>query len=261
MQLKTIRVTVWNEFIHERKFPEIAKVYPTGIHNCIGDMLRGQGFDVVTAWLDKDEEHGLSEELLQNTDVLFWWGHMAHEEVKDEIVERVRRRVEEGMGLIALHSAHASKIFRRLMGTSSDQIKWREDGEKEILWVVDPAHPIAAGIDEKVILPEEEMYGEHFGIPQPDEQVFISWFQGGEVFRSGCCWHRGRGKVFYFRPGHEAFPIYQNPEIQRILVNAARWACPVRDAAVVRYGNTEPVVPFEVAGGGFSTISQLHEAE
>lgn len=259
--MKTIRVTVWNEFIHEQKFPEIAKVYPTGIHNCIGDMLREQGFDVKTAWLDKDEEHGLNDGVLQNTDVLFWWGHMAHEEVSDAVVDRVQQRVEEGMGLVALHSAHASKIFRRLMGVNSGQIKWREDGDKEILWVVDPAHPIAAGIDEKVILPEEEMYGEHFNIPQPDEQVFISWFQGGEVFRSGCCWHRGKGKVFYFRPGHEAFPIYHNPEIQRILVNAANWACPVENGAVVRYGNPGPVVPFEKEGEGFSTIAQLHGAK
>ena len=144
------------------------------------------------------------------------------------------------MGLIVLHSGHASKIFQKLCGTDSGCLKWREDGEKEILWAVDPGHPIVAGLEEKIIIPQEEMYGEHFNIPQPDEQVFISWFEGGEVFRSGCCWHRGKGKVFYFRPGHEAFPVYYQPEIQKVIINAVKWAVPT-DAPEVVYGNTAPV--------------------
>lgn len=255
--MKKCNITVWNEYMHERKFPEIANIYPEGIHNCIGDALGEKGFTVETAWLDKDEEHGLSPELLAKTDVLFWWGHMEHEKVRDDVVDRVQRRVEEGMGLVVLHSGHGSKIFKRLMGTNTGLLKWREDGEKEILWVVDPAHPIAAGIDEKIILPEEEMYGEHFNIPAPDAQVFISWFEGGEVFRSGCCWHRGKGKVFYFRPGHEAFPIYHNPQVQQILANAANWAAPAENAATVKYGNPPPVVDFQ-ANAGFETIAQLH---
>jgi len=167
--------------------------------------------------------------------------------------------VLDGMGLIVLHSGHASKIFQKLCGTDSSRLKWREDGEKEILWVVNPGHPIAAGLGEKIILEQEEMYGEHFDIPQPDEQVFISWFQGGEVFRSGCCWRRGKGKVFYFRPGHESFPIYYHPEIQKVICNAVRWAAPVSHTPVETYGNTQPVVELHLAER--TTISDLHQGK
>ena len=167
-----IRVTVWNEYLHEVQFPEVAEVYPKGIHGCIADFLKDAGMEVRTATL-KEPEHGLTQEVLDNTDVLIWWGHMAHHEVADEIVDRVYKRVLEGMGLIVLHSGHASKIFQKLCGTDTWKLKWREDGEKEILWVVDPSHPIADGLDEKIIIPHEEMYGEHFNIPQPDELVFI----------------------------------------------------------------------------------------
>ena len=164
-----IRVTVWNEYLHEVQFPEVAEVYPKGIHGCIADFLKDAGMEVRTATL-KEPEHGLTQEVLDNTDVLIWWGHMAHHQVADEIVDRVHKRIQEGMGLIVLHSGHASKIFQRICGTNSGMLKWREDGEKEILWVVDPSHPIADGLDEKIIIPHEEMYGEHFNIPQP-----MSW--------------------------------------------------------------------------------------
>lgn len=235
-----IRVTVWNEYLHEKQAAEVAAVYPKGIHGCIADFLQAAGMAVRTATLE-EPEHGLTQAVLDDTDVLIWWGHMAHERVADEIVERVYRRVLDGMGLIVLHSGHASKIFQKLCGTNSGMLKWREDGKKEILWVVDPSHPIVSGLGEKIILPHEEMYGEHFNIPQPDEQVFISWFEGGEVFRSGCCWHRGKGKVFYFRPGHEAFPVYHQAEIQQVITNAVRWAAPI-DFPKVTYGNPPPVV-------------------
>lgn len=165
-------------------------------------------------------EHGLTQQVLDDTDVLIWWGHKAHQEVSDAVVQRVYDRVMEGMGLIVLHSGHASKIFRKVCGTDSWRLKWREDGETELLWNVAPGHEITRGIDDYIRIPQEEMYGEPFGIPAPDELVFISWFEGGEVFRSGVCYHRGRGRVFYFRPGHEAFPVYHMPEIQRIIVNA-----------------------------------------
>lgn len=160
---------------------------------------------------------------------------MAHGDVKDEIVDRVRNRVLEGMGLIVLHSGHFSKIFRKLMGTTCN-LKWREIGEKERLWVIDPSHPIAAGLGEYFEIDHEEMYGERFDIPQPDELVFVSWFAGGEVFRSGCCWHRGRGKVFYFRPGHETFPVYFQPEVLKVIVNAVQWATPP-DTTVPQFGH------------------------
>lgn len=237
-----MKITVWNEYVHEREDAAIGKIYPQGIHGCIAEFLTQAGHEVKTAWLDKDDEHGLSEAVLADTQVLIWWGHVKHSEVKDEIVDRVQQRVEDGMGLIVLHSGHYSKIFSRLMGINTGKLKWREDGKREILWVVDPSHPIAAGIDEKIILPNEETYGEHFNIPQPDEQVFISWFEGGEVFRSGCCWHRGRGKIFYFRPGHEAFPVYFNPEIQQVMNNAVLWACPPDNLAKVSYDWQKPVI-------------------
>ena len=219
-----IRVTVWNENKHEQTNEKVREVYPAGIHGAIAEFLRAQGMDVGTATLD-EPEHGLTDEVLNKTDVLIWWGHVAHEEVSDKIVDKVHKRVLEGMGLIVLHSGHFSKIFRKLMGTTCD-LKWREIGEKERLWVVEPSHPIVEGIGEYIELPQTEMYGERFDIPAPDNLVFISWFAGGEVFRSGCCYNRGKGKVFYFRPGHETYPIFYNKDIQRVISNAVRWAAP-----------------------------------
>ncbi len=222
---KTIRVTVWNEFRHEKTNEAVKKIYPKGMHTVIAKGLEAAGgFTVRTATLD-EPEHGLPEAVLQDTDVLMWWGHMAHGEVQDEIVKRVQKRVLEGMGLIVLHSGHFSKIFKTLMGTNCS-LKWREVAEKERIWVIEPSHPIAQGLDEYIDLPNTEMYGERFDIPTPDDLVFISWYEGGEVFRSGCCWRRGMGKVFYFSPGHETFPVYYNPTIQKIIANAARWALP-----------------------------------
>ncbi|MGI6208750.1 MAG: ThuA domain-containing protein [Anaerolineae bacterium] len=236
----TIRVTVWNEFRHEKRSQEIAAVYPEGIHGAIASFLRGQpGLEVRTATLD-EPEHGLTEEVLAQTDVLTWWGHMAHGEVSDEIVDRIQQRVVlDGMGLICLHSAHFSKIFKRLMGTTCN-LRWREIGEKERIWVVEQGHPIADGLGEYFEIPHTEMYGERFDIPAPDTLVFVSWFPGGEVFRSGCCYHRGRGKIFYFRPGHETFPIFHQPEVQRVISNAVRWAAPVNGPAPT-FGNVKPL--------------------
>jgi len=216
-------VTIWNEFRHERTDEEAAAVYPDGIHETIADALEGD-HTVYTATLD-EPEHGLSDSVLEETDVLCWWGHIAHDEVADELVDRVYECVLEGMGLIVLHSGHYAKIFRRLMGTSC-ALQWREDGATERLWVVDPGHPIADGLSESIELPRTEMYGEPFDVPEPDRLVFVSWFEGGEVFRSGCCYRRGNGRIFYFRPGHETYPIYENKAIRRVLKNAVEWATP-----------------------------------
>ncbi len=218
-------VIVWNEYRHEREMPEVAKVYPDGIHSAIAKWLgTHDDLSVSTATLD-EPGCGLDDEKIQNCDVMLWWGHMAHDEVPDELVDKLQRRVLEGMGVIVLHSGHFSKIFRRLMGTTC-QLKWREADDREILWVTQPGHPILAGIDDHFILDREEMYGEHFDIPRPDETILISSFDGGEVFRSGCTWRRGAGKVFYFQPGHETYPTYHDANIQRILLNAVRWATP-----------------------------------
>jgi trehalose utilization protein len=221
-----IRVTVWNEYRHEREHEAVAKIYPGGIHATIAQGLQdqlGQRVTARTATLD-EPEHGLTAEVLDQTDVLTWWGHKAHGQVSDEIVDRVQQRVLGGMGLIVLHSGHFSKPFKRLMGTGCG-LRWREAAEREILWCTAPGHPIAAGLeDEKFELPQTEMYGEFFDIPTPDELIFISWFEGGEVFRSGCTWTRGHGRVFYFRPGHETFPIYHDATVQRIIANGVLWA-------------------------------------
>lgn len=235
-----IRVTVWNEFLHEREDPDIAWIYPEGIHGAIAKHLRGRpGLDVRTATMD-EPEHGLTEEALSETDVLVWWGHMRHEEVSDAVVDRVHDRIiHGGMGLIVLHSAHFSKIFKRLMGTHCN-LKWREAGERERLWVVAEGHPIAEGIADYFEIEHAEMYGEPFGIPSPDELVFVSWFKGGEVFRSGCCFNRGMGKVFYFKPGHESHPIYHDPNVLRVIENAVRWAAPVERSQPV-LGNVKPI--------------------
>jgi trehalose utilization protein len=235
------RVTVWNEYRHEKKDAEVAAVYPEGIHKAIAKGLAAAGFSARTATLD-EPEHGLTQDVLDSTDVLIWWGHMAHGDVQDAIVDRVYKRVLDGMGLIVLHSGHFSKIFKRLMGSSCD-LKWREIGEKERIWVVEPGHPIAEGLGEYFEIPHTEMYGERFDIPAPDQLVFISWFAGGEVFRSGCCFYRGKGKIFYFRPGHETLPIYYQPEVVRVLTNAARWAAPVAGPKVTFGQRPVPLEP------------------
>lgn len=241
-----IRVTVWNEFRHEKENPAIKAIYPEGIHAAIANFLETQAFTVRTATLD-EPEHGLTETVLAETDVLIWWGHKAHADVQDEIAERVQQRVLAGMGLIVLHSGHFSKIFRKLMGTSCS-LRWREADEKERIWVVEPGHAIAAGIDPYFEIPKAEMYGEHFDIPTPDELVFISWFQGGEVFRSGCCYYRGRGKIFYFRPGHESYPIFYHEIVQKVIINGIQWAAPTPGPAFPYADNqainiTDPLEP------------------
>jgi trehalose utilization protein len=219
------RVTVWNEFRHERSNPAVQAIYPEGIHTVLADALREHGLAVETATLD-EPEHGLTSARLAATDVLVWWGHRAHDEVDDRIVARVQERVLAGMGLVVLHSGHFSKIFKRLMGTPCT-VNWRADGERERLWVVKPEHPIAHGLPPQIVLDKEEMYGEVFGIPDPDELVFLSWFKGGEVFRSGCCFTRGLGRIFYFRPGHETFPTYRDAHVCRAIANGCRWVAPL----------------------------------
>ncbi|MFC6825564.1 ThuA domain-containing protein [Halopelagius fulvigenes] len=236
--MSDVRVTVWNEYRHEREDEEVAEVYPDGIHEAIAEGYEERGYEVRTATLD-DPEHGLTEEVLDETDVLTWWGHRAHDDVDDDVVNRVVERVLDGMGLLVLHSGHYSKPFKRLMGTRCS-LKWRESGEKERLWVTEPSHPIADGLGEYVEIPEAEMYGEHFDVPAPEQLVFTSWFEGGEVFRSGCCYARGSGRVFYFRPGHETYPIYYRDDVRDILANAAEWAAP-GDGPTPTYENVDPL--------------------
>ena len=233
-----IRVTVWNENVHDKE-EAIKAVYPDGLHGAIASALREDArFEVRTATLDQPDQ-GLPDDVLNNTDVLFWWGHVRHAAVSDELVERIACRIKEGMGLIVLHSGHYSKIFRRVMGTEC-RSKWWENEDHERIFTVMPGHPIAAGLPEFFELPVEETYCEHFNIPTPDELVFISWFSGGAVLRSGCCYHYGTGKVFYFQPGHEAYPTYFDKNIRQVLRNAAAWAAPNGSHMPV-YGKFDPM--------------------
>ena len=224
--MNSLRITVWGENVHEHTNAKVNGIYPRGMHTTIAEGLSKYlpAARVTTATL-QEPEHGLTAERLRDTDVLTWWGHKAHELVSDEVVGRVQARVLEGMGLIVLHSGHYSKVFRLLMGTTCS-LTWREADERERVWVCNPGHPIARGIDRFFELPMEEMYGEPFAVPAPEEQVFISWFEGGEVFRSGCCWRRGNGSIFYFRPGHETYPTYHDDNVRRVIANAAEWARP-----------------------------------
>lgn len=216
-----IRVTVWNEYVHEREYEGIAKVYPKGIHGCIADFLdTDEEITVRCATLDM-ENQGISEEMLKNTDVLIWWAHARHEEITDENVRLIQEAVLGGMGLIALHSAHCSKIMKALMGTTMS-LNWRNN-DSETLQCVKPLHPIADGVPSVIDIPHEEMYSEWFDIPKPDDIVFEGTFSNGEKFRSGVTFTRGYGKIFYFQPGHEEYPIYFMPEIQRIITNAVHW--------------------------------------
>jgi trehalose utilization protein len=225
MEKKT-NVVVWGEFRHEKKNPKVVEIYPDGMHEAIASSLRQHSvLDVTTAWLDQDSQHGLGGDVLDKTDVLVWWGHMAHGDVSDDVVAKVKKRVLEGMGLVVLHSGHYAKIFKALMGTTCS-LKWRESTDKERIWNIAPHHPITQGIGDYFEIPAEEMYGEPFGIPEPDELIFISWFTGGEVFRSGATWQRGNGRVFYFRPGHETYPTYHQADVQKVIANGVLWARP-----------------------------------
>ena len=232
--MEKIRVTIWNENFHDKKDYVKEHYGEGGMHGAIKEALDADGrFETRIATLDMPE-CGLTDEVLDSTDVLFWWGHVKHGDVPDELVDKIHKRVLRGMGLVVLHSGHFSKIFKKLMGTGCN-LKWRFDKDVEKVWTVNPSHPIARGIPQYFELEREEMYGEHFDIPAPDELVFVSWFSGGEVFRSGCTFRRGNGKIFYFRPGHETVPTYKNEYVRKILVNGALWAKP--DGAVFQdYG-------------------------
>ena len=220
-----IRVLIWNEFYHEQFQKTVKQVYPEGIHRALADFLGAEEDITVRTVTLYDENCGITKEILEETDVLLWWGHAKHGEVPDEIAELVRDAVLDGMGAIFLHSAHHSKPFRLLMGTPC-HLTWRESGDREVLWVIDPAHPITRDVDRYFVLPAEETYGEPFVVPNPDKVLLIGNYSGGEVFRSACLYERGNGKILYFQPGHETFPTYKDPNVQSVIRNAVRFLTP-----------------------------------
>ena len=236
-----IRVTIWNEFRHEKQNEAIRAIYPEGLHAAIAEGIAAPDLEIRLASLD-EPECGLTDDVIASTDVLIWWGHCAHDKVPDELVVKLHKRVLEGMGLIVLHSGHFSKIFRAVTGCSCS-LKWREQDEKERLWNIAPTHPITAGIGEYFELPNEEMYGERFDIPEDGKVIFIGWFEGGNVFRSGVTFERGYGKVFYFQPGHESYPIYKNADVLKVIGTAVRWAKPVffREMCAPKYPALEEI--------------------
>ena len=217
-----INVTIWNEFRHERTKEDVREIYPDGLHACIKSFVECDDIKVTLAALD-DPDCGLPDDILNNTDVLIWWGHMAHKEVPDELVEKVRQRVYAGMGFMPLHSGHHSKPFKAILGTTGD-LTWGRN-QKAIVWNVAPTHPITAGIPAHFEL-EEEMYGEPFYIPKPDDLLFTTWFADGNIFRGGCTYTRGLGKIFYFHPGHETCRSFYNEHVRKIIVNGIRWCAP-----------------------------------
>jgi trehalose utilization protein len=236
-----MRVTVWGEgfldlaTLGDEPAPlnytnyaeEARRIYPEevhqtiarGLHDCLGASA------LVRASTLEDSEHGLGQALLESTDVLVWWSHVKEHLLPAETVERVWKRVVgDGMGIVVLHSGAQSRVFRRLMGTSCRTGGWRQADDWEAVWTVSPGHPITRGLPPVFVIPSEEVWCEHFDIPRPDELVFVSAFRGGEIFRSGCCYERGKGRIFYFRPGHESHPTYHLPQVQRVLANGVEWA-------------------------------------
>ncbi|MDR1465549.1 MAG: ThuA domain-containing protein [Oscillospiraceae bacterium] len=220
-----LRVTIWNEYFHETEDTPAKEYYPRGMHEHLKQALAAEDLEIRTATLEQDAEHGLTEDVLRWTDVLLWWGHCRHSWVRDDVAQRVAERVQQGMGFVPLHSAHQSKPFLRLMGTPCT-LRWRNEEERCVIWNVSPNHPIARGVPLHFGLAHEEMYGEYFFIPEPEELLFLSWFEGGNVFRGGCTFTRGLGRIFYFHPGHETCPSYHNEHVLRIIGNAIRWAAP-----------------------------------
>lgn len=233
-----MNVTIFVEDDKTNTQPEVLQVYQDGIAAELATIFKSGKVRTVSAF---EPECGLTKEVLDDTDVLLWWGHRFHGMVSDEVSKRVTDAVLSGMGFIAMHSAHYSKPFKALMGTTCS-LRWRDD-DFERLWICSPSHPIAKGLPEYIELEEEEMYGEFFDIPTPDDLIGIGWFRGGEVFRSVCAFRRGLGKVVYIQPGHETNPTYKNKDIRKLIHNAASWAAADVRAAVSTGSRHCPVPP------------------
>lgn len=223
MSTSKIRVTIWNEYWDETRYDNVRQIYPHGIHQALADALQPDPDFIVRIATPYDPDFGLSEALLADTDVLIWWGHVIHHLVPDDAVERVCRHVMDGMGFVPLHSATYSKPFQQLVGRIMNSA-YREVGEKERLWVVNPAHEIVRGLPAFFEIPHSEVYREPTGLPMPDELVFLSWYAGGEAAISGSCYYRGRGRIFVFTPGHEDYPIFYDPNVRQVITNGVKWA-------------------------------------
>lgn len=229
-----MNITIFNEYHPNEHTGKAEKNYPGGIHIALKSIFESQEYDVVTA-TQEQACNGLTDEILDNTDVLLWWSKNWDNELLNSVADKVVSRIREGMGAVFLHSAKNSKPFLRLTGTTSATapVSWKEPGESERLFVVSPAHPIAEGIPSGYVIPNEEPYCEYFDIPKPDDIVFLGGFGNGMCIRAGVTFTRGAGKIFFFQPGHDSFPVYNDKVIRRIILNAVNWAKPVAKPAPI----------------------------
>ena len=225
------KVVVWSEGTANVD-PNSKGIYPQDINTAIADGLKPlaeRGWEIVKGSLG-DPDQGLSAALLDSTDVLIWWGHKKHGEVKDDLVNRIVERVKAGkMGFIGTHSAHFCKPLKQLLQTPCSWREYVADGTSVEIIVKEPSHPICKGV-ENFKLPKIERYGEPFKVPTPEavplDGIYTRPDGKTEPGRMGMCWTIGQGKVFYFTPGHETYNDYHRPEIRRIFVNAVEWAAP-----------------------------------
>ena len=223
------RVVAWSEGTAS-KDEGSKEVYPQDINTAVAEGLKPlAGWEIITASLD-DPDQGLSEERLQGTDVLIWWGHKRHGDVKRELVDRIDKRVrEEGMGFIGLHSCHFAQPFKKLMGTACSWGEYVADGTSVKIIVKEPDHAICKGVKD-FVLPKIERYGEPFKVPTPEavplDGIYTKPNGDNQPGRMGLCWTVGKGRVFYFTPGHETYNDFYRPEVRLIMCNAVKWAAP-----------------------------------
>ncbi|MFH1372026.1 MAG: ThuA domain-containing protein [Planctomycetota bacterium] len=217
-------VVVWSEGTAPKN------VYPNDICGAIAEGLKElKDWDVVEARLS-DPNQGLPDELLNRADVLIWWGHKKHNQVRDGLVDKIVSRVkDEGMGFISLHSSHFARPNIKLMGTPCSWKEYLGDSNTLKITVKDPNHPIARGVEDFTIY-HDERYSEPYAVPQPLAVVFEGTYTldngGTDTSRQGLTWEIGKGRVFYFQPGHETNPVFFDPNIRRIISNAVEWAAP-----------------------------------
>jgi trehalose utilization protein len=215
-------VVVWSEGTAPKS------VYPNDINGAVAEGLKDlSGWEVVKAGLS-DPDQGLPDKLLQRADVLIWWGHQKHGDVKDELVDKIVKRVkEDGMGFIALHSSHFAKPNKKLMGTACSWKAYVLDSTTLKITVKSPDHPIAKGIKDFTI-DHSERYSDPYAVPTPKAVVFegtASLKKGGtDTSQIGLTWEIGKGKVFYFQAGHETNPVFMDPNVRQIMSNAVQWA-------------------------------------
>lgn len=217
VQTRPVRVRIWCEGTAPRS------VYPDDIDGALADVLGRQAGLVVSRGRLTDLQAGLSDQVLDASDALVWWGHLRHDAVPDDRALAVVKRVREGrLGFVALYAACGSKPFRQMMSMPCEPGSWREDGRPEFVSIKAPDHPIARGIAPFTIS-KTDMFSEPFAVPEPETVVFVSSWQKGETLRSGLTWTIGKGRVAYLRTGPDNYPVLFHPSIRQAIANSVRW--------------------------------------